>query len=94
MADSLAVIKENENLKGWIAALKWVKEKKIMEETEYKPKVKLVGRNGNAFAIMGEVKKVLVKEGMKDLVPQFIKEATAGDYNNLLAVVSEYCEIE
>ena len=57
-------------------------------------KVKLVGEDGNAFAIMGRVKRALERAGHKDLAAQYIKEATAGNYDNLLRVTLEYIEEE
>ena len=36
--------------------------------TDGKPTVKLVGENGNAFAILGAVKKALVEAGQKEKV--------------------------
>jgi len=55
-------------------------------------KVKLVGEDGNAFAILGRVKKALIRGGHPELAEQYIKEATAGDYDNLLHVTMEYVE--
>ena len=57
-------------------------------------KVKLVGEDGNAFAILGVVKTALIKGGFPELADQYIKEATAKDYSNLLCVVMEYVEVE
>ena len=59
-----------------------------------KPRVKLIGRDGNAFFILGTVKKALLKQGMEQEAKQFMKEATAGDYDNLLRVVMEYVDVE
>ena len=56
--------------------------------------VKLVGEDGNAFAIIGKVKKALKKAGYNDEVESFMKEAMSGDYNNLLRVAMEYVEVE
>jgi len=54
---------------------------------------KLVGEDGNAFAIMGRVIKALKRAGHHDLVEEYKKRATSGDYNNLLAVTMDYvCE--
>jgi hypothetical protein len=57
-------------------------------------KVKLVGNDGNAFAILGAVSKALRKGGRGDLVDAFMKEATSGDYNHLLRTACEYVEVE
>ncbi len=62
--------------------------------TKQKPTVKLVGEDGNAFAILGRVKRALVKAGMQEEAKAFMEEATAGDYNHLLATVQKYVDVE
>jgi len=57
-------------------------------------KVKLVGEDGNCYAILGRTKKALERAGYKELAEQYIKEATAGDYDNLLRVTMGYVETE
>ena len=57
-------------------------------------KVVLVGTDGNAFAILGMVKRALVQAGFKELADQYMKEAQSGDYDNLLRVTMEYVEVE
>jgi hypothetical protein len=53
-------------------------------------KVKLVGEDGNAFAILGRVHAALRRAGIsKEERDAFNEKATAGDYNNLLRVVME-----
>ncbi len=49
-----------------------------------RPKLKLVGRDGNAFAIMGAGQDALRKAGLGHLASAFLKEATSGDYNKVL----------
>jgi hypothetical protein len=56
-------------------------------------KVKLVGTDGNAFALMGKVSAALRKGGHADLIPEFRKEAMSGDYNHLLSTCCEYVEV-
>ena len=56
-------------------------------------KVKLIGNDGNAFYILGAVRRALEKAGHKDLAKQYMKEATTGDYDHLLAVTQEYVEV-
>lgn len=56
-------------------------------------KVKLLGNDGNAFYILRAVRRALEKAGYRDLAKQYIKEATAGDYDHLLAVTQEYVEV-
>ena len=60
-----------------------------------KPTVKLTGRDGNAFSIMGRVKKVLMQTGAdKEYIDQYLNEATSGDYDHLLVVSMEYVDVE
>lgn len=56
--------------------------------------VKLIGSDGNAFAILGAVKKAL-KEGNvpSDQIDLFIKEASSGDYNHLLMTCMDWVTI-
>jgi hypothetical protein len=58
-----------------------------------KPKVKLVGEDGNAFAILGRVIGALRKGGAdKEYIDKFKNEATSGDYDNLLQTVCKYVD--
>ena len=57
-------------------------------------KVKLVGEDGNAFAIIAKVKKALEDEGKHEKAKKFVEEATSGDYNNLIATACKYVEVE
>lgn len=60
-----------------------------------KPTVKLIGEDGNAFAILGKVQQALKRAGYDQAyVKKYIDEATSGDYNYLLAVTAEYVDIE
>ena len=60
-----------------------------------KPTVKLVGKDGNPFSIMGRVKKALMQAGAdKEYVDKYLQEATVGDYSYLLAVSMEYVNVE
>jgi hypothetical protein len=62
---------------------------------ETKPTIKLIGKDGNAFAILAECRKVGRKAGWTpSMVEYFIREATRGDYDHLLAVVQQYFEVE
>ena len=56
-------------------------------------KYTLVGVDGNAFALMGYTSRALKETGHKDLTEQMYKEATAGDYNNLICVCDRYLDI-
>ena len=58
-----------------------------------KPKVKLVGTEGNAFVILGKVKAALRKAGQVEEAEAFLKEAMSGDYDHLLATAMEYVDV-
>ena len=60
-----------------------------------KPTVKLVGQDGNAFSVMGHVKKALKHAGAhKEYIDKYLNEATSGDFDHLLVVSMEYVEVE
>lgn len=64
-----------------------------METQREKPKVKLVGEDGNAFSIMGRVTRALRGAGYsKEEIDRYTKEATSGDYNHLLAVTMRWVD--
>lgn len=56
--------------------------------------VKLLGTDGNAFAILGAVSKALKKGGHAELVDEFMQKAMSGDYNHLIQTAMEYVEVE
>jgi hypothetical protein len=70
---------------------------KTQEDTEMSKfpdvKVKLVGEDGNAFAIIGAVFSALNKAGHKQEAKEFMDEATAGDYDHLLQTAMEYVDV-
>ena len=55
--------------------------------------VELVGSDGNAFGLMGKVKRALKDGGRSDLVKPFMAEAMSGDYDNLLQTCMKYVEV-
>jgi hypothetical protein len=57
-----------------------------------KPVLPIVGRDGNAFAILGLARQVARKHKMDWDAIQ--KEAMSGDYNHLLATMCKYFEVE
>ena len=66
-----------------------------MKGPQTKPTVKLIGQDGNSFSIMGIVKQSLRRAGAdKEYIDKFLKEATSGDYDNLLVVSMEYVNVE
>jgi hypothetical protein len=66
--------------------------KKETPEVE-KPVVRLVGTDGNAFAIMGKVARALRQAGKPELVKLYMDEATSGDYDHLLRVTMKYVDV-
>lgn len=56
--------------------------------------VELSESDGNAFAILGKVRKALRKNGVTDEdCKLFIEEATSGSYDNLLRVCMKWVNI-
>lgn len=67
-----------------------------MSEVKYPDvKVKLVGQDGNAFAIMGAVQTALKKAGVdKDVISDYLAEAMSGDYNDLLRTTMKWVVVK
>ena len=64
-----------------------------MKGPDTKPIIELNGVDGNAFSVMGHVRKALKRAGAdKEYIDQYIHEATLGDYNHLLAVSMAYVD--
>ena len=60
-----------------------------------KPVVRLIGEDGNAFAILGKVTKAMKRAGYsQDEVKEYQAKAMSGDYDHLLAVTMEYVDVE
>jgi hypothetical protein len=60
-----------------------------------KPTVELVGRDGNAFAIIGRVASAMKRAGYsKEKIIEYKEEATSGDYDNLLRVTMDYVDVK
>lgn len=57
-------------------------------------KVKLTGKNGNAFVIMGIVQEALKKAGVsQEEIKQYIDESTSGNYDNLLRTAMKWVNV-
>ena len=60
-----------------------------------KPKVELIGRDGNAFAILGECQRAARKAGWSsEAILRFQAEAMEGDYDELLTTVLRHFDVE
>ena len=58
---------------------------------EKKPRLKLVGEDGNAFAILGRASRAARKAGMPaGWWDKVHTEATSGDYDHLLRTMMKY----
>jgi len=58
-----------------------------------KVKLRLVGLDGNAFALMGAFKRQAAREQWtSEEINEVLDKCMAGDYNNLLVTLLEYCE--
>ena len=56
--------------------------------------VQLTGNDGNAFAIMGAVRKALKREKVSaDEIAEYTKQSTSGDYDNLLRVAMSWVTV-
>lgn len=59
-----------------------------------KPKLKLIGEDGNVFHIIGKAVKTARREGWSVAkINKFTNEMQSGDYNNALRVVQEYFDV-
>lgn len=58
------------------------------------PPCKLVGTDGNVFAIIGRVKQALKKAGQNDRASEFVQKAFAArSYDEVLAICMDYVEV-
>ena len=56
--------------------------------------VSLIGKDGNAFGILGNVQKALKNNGVEKVeIDAYLKEAMSGDYDHLLRTTMEWVEV-
>ena len=56
--------------------------------------VKLIGESGNAFYILGKVRRAMISAGYsQDEIDEYMSRAMSGGYDNLLAVTMEYVDV-
>ena len=55
--------------------------------------VQLTGEDGNAFAILGRVRRAILNSNHPELAEPFIQQATSGDYDNVLATCLRYVTV-
>ena len=67
----------------------------VHEQVQQKPKMELIGQDGNIFAILGRASKLLNRAGMKAQSDEMFQRVTAcGDYYEALNIISEYVDTE
>jgi hypothetical protein len=66
-----------------------------MENTKYPEiQVRLVGEDGNAFAIMARVASALKEAGVsKEEIDAYYAESTSGDYDHLLRTATQWVQV-
>ena len=66
-----------------------------MAEQQQKPQCRLVGTDGNVFAVIGAVSKALKQAGLSDQAEEFTHKAmSASSYEEILGgLVFEYVEV-
>jgi len=63
-------------------------------KVQNKPQVRLIGRDGNAFAILGACQTASRKaKWTKDEWNKFQEKAIAGDYDHLLRTVMDHFDV-
>lgn len=60
-------------------------------ETSAKPRLEIIGHDGNAFVILGRAQRVARNNRMD--WEKIEKEATSGDYDHLLVTMNKYFEV-
>jgi len=65
-------------------------------ENSQKPKAKLVGENGNVFNLMGICSRALKDSGQSEKAKEMCNKitTTAKSYDEALAIMMDYCEVE
>ncbi len=55
--------------------------------------VELTGKDGNAFLILGLVRRAILNSNHPELAENFMREATAVNYEHLLSVCMHYVDV-
>lgn len=65
-----------------------------MSKTKNKPKVKLSGKDGNVFNLVGLCSRALKAAGLTEEAKEMTTKVFAsGSYNEAICIMGEYCEI-
>lgn len=63
-------------------------------DNDEKPIVKLIGADGNAFAIINACRRAGRKAGFsQEKLSKMVEEMMSGDYNNVLVTAMNYFEV-
>ena len=57
-------------------------------------KLKMVGEDGNAFSILGRARATLRRNGKANLIDQLTREATQGTYQDLIACMCRWFDVQ
>jgi hypothetical protein len=61
--------------------------------TPNKPKCKLIGGDGNVFAIIGKVRQTLLRDKQPERAKEFTDKAmSAGSYDEVLCMLGDYVD--
>ena len=55
--------------------------------------LKMLGEDGNAFAILGRARATLRRNGKVEMIDAMTKEATSGEYQNLIATMCRWFDV-
>ena len=65
-----------------------------MKKVKKMTKVKLLGKDGNAFMILGLCQRAAREDKWpEEEIDKFMKEAKSGDYNHLLQTAMKYFDV-
>lgn len=71
------------------------KEQPARTTSSVRPSLKLLGHDGNIFSIMGDARKLLIRNGQRKEAEEMCgRVSKASDYYNALEIISEYVETE
>ncbi|HVS08801.1 MAG TPA: hypothetical protein VMS76_02930 [Planctomycetota bacterium] len=65
-----------------------------LQDQRPRPRVRLVGRDGNAFNVLGLALRALREAGWtQEQCDAFVAQATSGDYDHLLGTVMQHLDV-
>jgi len=60
-----------------------------------KPKVKLIGKDANAYSVVSRVARALRKAKVPStVIEEYKKRSKTGNYDNLISVAMEYADVD